>query len=276
MGKSMASETAYAVDQGINYSEIQTEKYFEQHANLMERVRQRMLDAAQYYTTFNESSKQVYMNNMDETVMLEIEGLDNLLPHYNIHLQSRANVKAALKTMSDFLIQENTLPIAPSAKLEALVSYSVPKILNLIKTSELEQIKIQREQQEAEMQQQQQQFEMEQQLELSRIQNENDQNELDRQKDIKIAEIRAMGGLQSDINTNGTIDSQENLAKLALQQQDIETSTQMKKDELSQKSQIEKEKIIAAREKALADLEAKKYVADTQLKIAKENTRKKG
>ena len=49
----------------------------------------------------------------------------------------------------------------------------------------------------------------------------------------------------------------------------------MKKDELSQKSQIEREKLIAQREKALADAEAKKYVADTQLKIAKENTRKK-
>ena len=98
----MASETAYSVNQGINYSEIQTEKYFEQHANVMERVRQRMLDAAQYYTTFTESSRQVYMNNMDETIMLEIEGMDNLLPHYNIHLQSRANVKAALKTMADF------------------------------------------------------------------------------------------------------------------------------------------------------------------------------
>ena len=51
-----------------------------------------------------------YMNNMDETVMLEIEGTDNLLTHYNIHLQSRANVKEDLKIM-------NSVDNAPLKKL---------------------------------------------------------------------------------------------------------------------------------------------------------------
>lgn len=267
LGKNMASDTAYGINQGINYSEVQTEKYYEQHLNLMERVRQRMLDAAQYYTTFKESSRTAYMNNMDETVMLEIEGTDNLLTHYNIHLQSRANVKEDLKIMSDFLINENTLPINPSAKLESLISKSVPKILNLIKVSELEQDRKEREQQEAEQQLQQQQLEYQRQITEMELANENEQKQLDRESAEKIAEMRALGGVQTDANANNELDSTENYLKM----QELEDKNTMLKEQGDQKAQLEREKIAAQREKTLSDLKAKKYVVDTQLKIAKEN-----
>lgn len=273
VGGQKASETATGIQQGINYSETQTEKYFEQHSNLMQRFRQRMLDAAQYYSTFKDSSKEIYMNDMDENVFLEIEGTENLLPHYNINLQSKADVRAALQTISGFLVNENTLPIAPSAKIEALVSNSIPKILAVIKKSELEQQQNEQAQQQAEQQQKKAQLEATQQMEAANLEHQDRQKELDRQSQERIATIRAMGGLQSDINANGQVDSQENLTPY-LKQQEIVSNQQQKKAELDQKKQTDTDKMLLAREASQTALEKEKLKGEYALKVAKENKNK--
>ena len=49
---------------GVNFSETSTEVYFHQHSvELMPRVYQRMIDAAQYYCTINESSIVYYQTS---------------------------------------------------------------------------------------------------------------------------------------------------------------------------------------------------------------------
>lgn len=269
-GNSKASETAYSVEQGINYSETQTEKYFEQHSNLMQRFRQRMLDAAQYYSTFHESNRDVYMNEMDETVMLEMEGLDNLLPHYNIYLQSRANVKAALQTITQFLREENTLPIAPSAKIEALVENSIPKILNLIRTSELEQIQRDIAEQDAQRAAEQQKMEMQQKMQSELLARQDQQKELDRQKDIDVATIRALGGVQTDNNADKIPDAQQNLDNY-FRQQDILDKRKTAQDNINSKKLTDTEKMLVEREKIGADLEKERIKQKGALAVAKEN-----
>lgn len=273
LGQNKASETATGIDKGIVYSETQTEKYFEQHANLMQRFRQRMLDAAQYYTTFKETTRDIYMNEMDENVFLEISGMENLLPHYNINLQSKANVKAALQTISQFLIQENTLPIKPSAKVEALVSNSIPKILSLIKTSELEQEKREMEQFQAEQQLKEQQLKMQQEMQAQNLQHEDEQKERDRQTEIEVATIRSLGGIQTDVNADGEIDSSQNLDGY-LKQQELVDKRRAQQDALNQKHQIDTDKMLLEREKARAEIEKEKIKGEYALKVAKENKQK--
>lgn len=270
LGQNKASETATGINQAIIYSETQTEKYYEQHANLMQRFRQRMLDAAQYYSTFQESSRELYMNEMDENVFLDIEGLDNLLPHYNIYLQSRANVRSALQTISNFLIEENTLPIKASAKVEAIVENSIPKILSLIKKSEFEQEQMEREQQRMEQEIEQQRLQQQTEAQLANIQHEDMQKELDRRSAERIATIRAEGGLQSDINANGKIDSAENLDPY-LKQQEILNKKNIEENKLIAQKQSDTNQMIIAREKARTELEKEKIKQEGALKVAKEN-----
>lgn len=270
LGQNKASETATGVNQSIIYSETQTEKYFEQHANLMQRFRQRMLDAAQYYTTFTETSKEIYMNEMDETTFLNIEGMENLLPHYNINLQSRANVRAALQTISQFLLNENTLPIAPSAKIEALVENSIPKILHVVKTSELEQIQREIAQIEAEQRQRQAEIQAQQQMQAENLAHQDQQKQLDRETQLEIARIRALGGIQTDINKNQIPDAQENLDH-QLKQQELLEKRQSSKDELETRKQLDTDKMILEREKAAMDLEKERIKGEFALKVAKEN-----
>ena len=270
VGGAKASETATAVNQAITYSETQTEKYFEQHSNLMQRVRQRMLDAAQFYSTFNESNRDVYQNDARENMFLDIEGMENTLPHYNIYLESKANVRAALQTITQMLMEDNTMAIKPSAKIQALVEQSVPKLLTLIKEGELEA----EQQQEAERQHQLQLEEerrktlMAQQEAVKEL--EMLKKQADYQRETDVAEIRAMGGLQTDVNANGQPDAMDNLQyimqrqQMEMQNQQTQQATQMKRVSDAEKNQIELQK-------AAMKLEGDKYKADKTLEVAEEN-----
>lgn len=275
MGAQKASETAFSVDQGIQYSETQTEKYFEQHSKLMERVRQRMLDAAQYYSTFNDTTREIYMNDMYENVFLQIEGMENMLPHYNIYLESKANVRSALQMITNFLMNENTLPIAPSAKLEAIIGKSIPKVLSLVKESEIEQTQREQEQSQREYELEQQKLKAQQDLQNQTLANENDQNDKDRATQVQVATIRALGGLQSDNNQNTIPDSAETLAPY-LKQQELKDKVSMAKEKNDIQRQTDLDRMLVEKEKSLNDIKKEKIKGEYALKIAKENTRQKG
>lgn len=269
-GGQKASETAYSVQQGIQYSETQTERYFEQHANLMKRFRQRMLDAAQYYSTFQETSREVYMNEDDENVFLDIEGMENILPHYNISLQSKANVRAALQTIAQFLQQENTLDILPSSKIAALVEGSVPKLLALIKQGEITQelklqaqrdheIQVEQERRKTVLAQQQLNAQL---TEASKAK--------DREKDVEVASIRALGGVQTDVNKDMVPDAQQNLDNY-FKSQELAGKTQNDQQNTDIKRQSELNKLILGRESIQAKLEGDKIKADAAIEVAKQN-----
>lgn len=272
-GGQKASDTAYSIQQGINYSETQTEKYFEQHSNLMQRVRQRMLDAAQYYSTFKESSREIYQDENDENVFLEIEGMDNTLSHYNLYLRSRANVRAALQKIQGFLEGENTLPIKPSAKLESMISNSIPKILTLVRDSEFEQEQKEAAQFQAEQQQKTAQMQAEQQAAADNRAHDDQQKELDRQKDVEVATIKAEGGVQTDANKNSIPDAAENLTPY-LKQQELQQKARQQQDELSQKRQVDTDKMLLEREKNQTDLEKEKIKAASAKYVADVNKNK--
>lgn len=270
LGQNKASETATGINQAINYSETQTEKYFEQHANLMERVRQRMLDAAQYYSTFQESSRATYMNERDENVFLEIEGMENLLPHYNINLKSRANIRAALQTITEYIKSNNTLDIQGSALIQALVEQSVPKIMDLIRKGELEAIEREEAERQHQAELQQQQIEAEMAKQQADQEFEASENELDRQKDLDVATIRALGGLQSDNNADTQLDAAENLDNF-FRSQELADKRQIAKDQVNQKRQSDMDKNMVEREKTQAEIIKARIQADAALKVAKEN-----
>lgn len=269
LGQNKASETATGINQGLAYSEAQTEKYFEQHSNLMQRVRQRMLDAAQFYTTFQETSREMYMNTADETQFVEIEGMDNLLPHYNIYLTSRANVRSALQTIAEFLKNNNTLEIKPSAQIAALVEQSVPKLMDLIRQGEVEAQQRQEAEQQHEMaleQQKQQAAEAQLKAQQDFTASENEKN---RQKDIEVATLRALGGKENTVVSDFP-DAQNELDNY-FRQQELQDGRQQHTDEMQQKRESQMETNLVQREKNQIDLKKAKIQADSALAVAKEN-----
>jgi hypothetical protein len=271
LGAQKAYESATSVQQGIQYSETQTEKYYEQHSNLMQRVRQRMLDAAQYYSTFKDYSREVYMNERDENVFLEIEGMDNLLPHYNMYLQTRANVRGALQTITNILMQDNTMPIKPSAKIEAMIDNSIPNILNMIRQSEIEQEAKESDQFKQEQQVKQQQIQSQQQLAQQAIDNENRQKELDRQSNERIAQIRAQASMDSANSGPDPSEIAQKGVENALKQQQLADNRQASMDSTNAKRQTDIDKMNVDREKSRLEIEKEKIRQEGALKVAKEN-----
>lgn len=269
LGSNKASETATGINQAIAYSEAQTEKYFEQHSNLMQRVRQRMLDAAQFYTTFQESSRGTYMNSKDETAFVTIEGMDNLLPHYNIYLTSRANVRAALQTISQFLQQNNTLAIKPSSQIQALVEQSVPKLMDLIRQGEVEAEEREQAQREHEMQLNQQNIEAGQAAIEAEQKFEASESALEREKDVTVATMRAL-----QTGDNAVVEDFPEVQQQLdgyFRQQEMHVATQHNKDSLQQKRQSDMDKNLVQREKNMIELQKAKIAADSALAVAKEN-----
>lgn len=211
IGAGRPSQTAYGAEQNVTYSESQTEKYFENHYNLMKRVRQRMLDAAQFYTTFKEKSREVYLNEREETDLLEIEGLKNLLPHYQINLESTAKNRSLLNMLTQFLVQENTLPFKPAEKVKALVSNSIPQIIELFEKTEIEAAIQAEEERRFEMEEAEKNRQNLLAIEQAKLAAAERHDDKMIEKDLEVAKIRALGGLQSDNNLDGTVDARENL-----------------------------------------------------------------
>jgi hypothetical protein len=229
-----------------------------------------MLDATQYYTTFHETTRDIYMNDREENVFLEIEGMENLLPHYNINLQSKANVRAALQTIQRFLENENTLPIKASDKLEAMVESSLPKLFRLVKEGEIEQERRELQQQKAELEMRQKEIEAANERLASEQAFEAEQNELDRQSQEEIALTRALGGLQSDNDMNGQIDAKTNL-EATIKQQEMEDKRNMANTATNAKRQTDLDKIMVDREKAHLEVQKEKIRQKGALAVAKEN-----
>jgi hypothetical protein len=271
--KMQASETATGIQQAINYSETQTEKYFENYSNLMTRVRQRMLDAAQFYSTFVPSSRDIYLNEYEENVFLEMDGMQNLLPQYLIKVTSRPNVKEALKQIKQFLFEENTLPIKPSDKIQAFFNNSQARIIELFKEGEAEQVLREDKQREFEQSMQQEKLAQQERLEQDKREREDNNKELDRESNEYIASIRALGGVQTDANVDGTLDAAQNM-QILMKQKEMQNKAMQLIDERQSKRQEAIETNLLEREKIAGKLEETRMKTEAQKFVAKENKQK--
>lgn len=269
MGQNTPSETAYGVQQGVQYSEAQTEKYFENHYNLMKRVRQRMLDAAQYYSTFKENSQDVYQNEKMENEVLQIEGLKNLLPHYQINLESTSKNRALLGMISNFLIQENTLPFKPAEKIKALVSNSIPKIIELVEKTEIEGELRAQEQRDYEAKQQQEAQASAEKIAQQEIEYKDRHDDKIAQTAVEVAQIRGLGGIQTDVNTDGQLDAKTNIDAF-MREREINDAREFKTRELSQKQSEHVDNFFLKNK----EVDAKLIDSQNKLKIAEENRNK--
>jgi hypothetical protein len=165
------------------------------------------------------------------------------------------------------------MPIKPSAKIEALIGNSIPKIMQIVRDGENLQEQMQAQKQQQDTQLAQQKLQQEQQMQQAKMQFDADQKERDRQAQIEIATIRALGGLQSDGNADGKIDATENLDGY-FKQQEMADVRKSKQDELNQKRQDNIDSMTIEREKMQADLEKEKIKSEAAIKIAKENKSK--
>ncbi len=272
MGQQIAQQqTATGIEQAMTASYAQTEQYFIQHSdNLMPRVHQMRTDLAQYYHSKKPSVRLSYITSKDEKVNFEMNGTDLLLRDLNIFCTTKTNSRAVMEQLKQLALNNNTTGASIYDLGNVIKSESIAELTGVLKNAE-EKTNAQKQ---AELQQQQQlQQEMiasqEKQKQMD-LEYKAEQAELDRQKDITVAEIRAAGyGSMADINKNQQSDYQDFIEGMRSEQRyqdqmNLKRESELtKKEQGGQKLQIEREK-----------LQTQKEIAEKQLQIARENKTK--
>lgn len=272
LGEVQASESATGTQQAVNNSYTQTEVYFDQHMNhLMPRVRQMMLNAAQFINATKPESPLTYLNKKEETVWFQNEGYKLLLADYQIYAMSRADVKQTLEKLRQVAMENNTAGGSLYDIAQVITSNSPAEIIQKLREAEdKRQQQTQAEQdQESQLQQQQQQFE--QQMQDKQMQHDDYWEERKIQRDIYVAEIKATGQAKdNDINSDNIPDALE-VEKFLSDQGHTEQDINLKQRKMQLDEKQHQDNVTLQNKK----LQTEKYKVDTQYKIAKENKKNK-
>lgn len=252
LGQQKASETATGIQGAINYSESQTEIYFNQFSNeLMPRVYQRMIEAAQYYTTINKNSKIYYMNSNNENILFEVENLEGLLRDYNVLASSTVSQRVLKEKLTQLFLSDNTINATALERAQVLTSDSVNEIMENLR---LAQISLdQKEEMAHEREMEKQKAAEEAMMKQMQMEHKNlmELQDSKNQSAERAAAVRAMSGIQTDVNANQTPDAYENVQNLLKGRElDNKIEDTSFKNKFSVKShndkiQLEKDKLIA-------------------------------
>lgn len=257
LGNVAASSSATGVQQAVNNSYSQTEKYFEQHMNdLMPRVRQMMLDAAQFITATKPKSAITYLNSDDENVFFEIEGYKLLMADFKILARSTADVKAIVDQLRKLATENNTAGGSLYEIAQVLTLQSPAEIMSKLKEADQRRQQNEQAQSDQAMQLQQQAQQHEDQV---RQQEDARQDYWEAKKletEILVAQIKASQSKSNDVNGNGIPDPLEaldmiekqkvNAADILNQQQQMSLAQQQHQDNIAaqrDKLQVERDKM---------------------------------
>tara|TARA_R110002167_G_scaffold124430_2_gene303856 strand:+ start:989 stop:3742 length:2754 start_codon:yes stop_codon:yes gene_type:complete len=271
LGGAVSAQTATGVVNAMQQSYAQTEIYFVQHSDhLMPRVHQMRTDLAQFYNSTNPSVRLSYISTEAQKVNFVINGTDLLLRDFNVFATTKTNHRAILEQLKQMALTNNTTGASIYELGNIVKADSISEVTDILKDSE-QRVEAQRAQDmQQQRQMQEQQLQAKAQEEQQKLQVEMQENAKDRQNDITIAEIKSAGfGSMVDINQNQVSDYQDAMKDIRETTQYRE-QTNLKRDEISMKGTLAKEKLQVEREK----IAATRDVASKDLQIAKVNKNK--
>jgi hypothetical protein len=247
-GQVQASETATGVQASINNSYSVTEPYFENFYNYKRRKLKMLLDLAQYVASKEKDIVLTYTTSDLGNAFIKTTGTEVMLRDLGVNVDNSQDAIQDLEFAKKIALQNNTTGL-PMSALISMISLKSPKdIQKALEDAEdkLNQQKQAEQQHQQEMQQEQIKAAKEQQAQQQAF--EAQQNQLDRENEIRRAMISSMG-FDQDVQGNNMIDVVEQ-GKLAIDQskqafnQSVQTQ-QMAQGQIDsiRKHQLEKEKV---------------------------------
>jgi hypothetical protein len=275
LGDVTSSESATGAEYAVNNSYAQTEMYFIEHSNyLMPRVKEMILNAAQYINANKATIRKSYINREEENIFFEVEGTKILLSDLKIYCSAKPDQKAVVDKLQQLAIQNNTSGATIFDLAKILQSSSVSEIVETLKSS----VQKVQEQQEKELQvsQENTKMQIESEQELANLEREfkSSESELDRANERYVAEVRSLGfAKDTDINDNEIPDALEVSrfnAELGQHEDDILFQTQKLASEQlkSIKEQQIKQKELSLKQK---QLEEDVRLKEKEIKLARDN-----
>lgn len=268
LGQPTGRQTATGVEENLNASYNQTERYFIQHSDyLMPRVHQMRTDLAQYYQSNKPSLRLQYMTSKEERVNFEINGTSLLLRDINVYPVSTATNRNVVEELRQLLITNNTAGGTIYQLGNLLTADSLGEMNSILKTIEKKSDQERQQQYSAEQQVEQQRNEASLAEKRLELEHEAREAELNRRANILIAEIRAAGYSGSvDLNDNAQNDFLDNLDRIQ-KGQEYQDSMGLEREKETNRTTLAREKANLDREKMNTQLK----VAQIGLEVAREN-----
>ena len=247
-GQVQASETATGVTASINNSYSVTEPYFENFYNYKRRKLKMLLDLAQYVASKEKDIVLTYTTSDLGNAFIKTTGTEVMLRDLGVNVDNSQDAIQDLEFAKKIALQNNTTGL-PMSALISMISLKSPKdIQKALEDAEdkLNQQKQAEQQHQQEMQQEQIKAAKDQQAQQQAF--EAQQNQLDRENEIRRAMISSMG-FDQDIQGNNMIDVVEQ-GKLAIDQSNQAFNQSVQTQQMAQgqmdsirKHQLEKEKV---------------------------------
>ena len=270
IGEVTSQETATGIEQAVNASYSQTEMYFVQHSeHLMPRVHQMRTDLAQYYNSNRPSTRLTYMTSQDEKVNFEINGTELLSRELNVFVSTKINHKNVMEQIKQLAIQNNTAGASIYDLATIVKADTMAEVTHALKSIEEKAQAQMQQQQQHEQEMQQQQIQAAQAAEEAKQKFEAEQNMLDRQRDIDVAEIKGASFPAQDMNTNQQSDYLESLQYLDKKRQD-DAMINLKREAEINKNARESQKMNLKEQ----ELKTREDIANKQLEVARTNKNK--
>lgn len=266
LGTVMASQSATGTTQAVNNSYAQTEMWFVEHSNfIMPRVKEMMLNAAQYYNASQEEIQVVSKNSRDEDEYFTMVGTELLPRDLKVFDSARPDQKAILDQIKQLALNNNTSGATIFDLAKILESDSVNEILSTLRTS----VDTLQQQQQAQIDQQsqvqQQMIEAQAEEKQKEREFEATENQLDREARLAEAQMKALGtSLVKDSDTdNNSVPDVLEASKFS------ETVRQFEEDMVfrGREHSLKEQKLVDDRTMAQKKLDFEKEKLDSQMEM---------
>lgn len=257
MGNTKASDAVYNTQQGISGAELITEEYFREYEEFLTTDLQAILDLSKY--AYRNGKKATFLRDDSEIEVLDIDKGYSKTQH-GLFIANSGAIKQAYDLMKSQAVQFLQNGMKPTTFVKSVAKMAKGGNLeSIIEDIENMEIKMMEEQQQAAQQ------EAANQQELQKLVNEDKERDRGLKKygidmDFKTELMKNFNMLESYAVSRGDTDLQGEIEKqrttvMGMVNQNLLSMKQMQVDTANN----------------IRDNEAKRYVADSALKVAKEN-----
>jgi hypothetical protein len=289
MGNTVASETATGINQSLSQSFAQTEPITTTHEQIMNLVYQQLIDTAQYVEASKPLSTITYVNSDLQDIFFTVNGDDLKMRDLQVFVTNRSDDKRKLEEIRQLSMAYAQNQLHPYYTTMIQTSQSVSEIREFLKgdmkkkeEQQAQQQQMQQQQMEQQKQIAEQQQALQKQMADQKIAFDTEQRDLDRKKDLMVAQINAARYAQdNDINDNQVPDALEvgrfntdytrMMKELDMRQQDLN----QKKERSLSESDIKKEELRLKEKEIDAKKEIEQMKAQTALKNPVSGEKKK-
>ena len=195
-GNVQGEQSARTVAMGQQRSSTQIQHLYTRLNSIMERIRTCMLECAQVIAVQNPTIEMTYNMSAESKQIFRMETDRLPLSKFGVYIKSNLEDQSVMEEIRRYVATTNTLG-ADTIEMATLFSFkSLPELFNKLKVIKENRKQEALEQQEREAQMQQQQLEGQQQMQRELLMAQKEEKQLDREKDILVAQLRALGGAE--------------------------------------------------------------------------------